>query len=268
VDYLVLGLRLVLGSVFIAAAAGKLLNAAIATESLETFGVPRKLARPGFWLLVGTEAVVAACLLIDATAREAAIVAAALVVLFSIAALTARAAGSAPTCACFGQAHARPVDARTAARNAALIAASVVCALLPRGSHMPALLAAAAGIAAAAATVATRLRARARRVRAGAAAPHAIRSSLVRTDKPTAVVFVSEDCEPCRDLAPVIEGWTDRLRDSISIVSLDVSSLTPDAGVTATPSAIVVAADGTVDSGMARGPLAVEALIRTRARGA
>jgi thiol-disulfide isomerase/thioredoxin/uncharacterized membrane protein YphA (DoxX/SURF4 family) len=266
VDYLVLSLRLGLALLFTVAAAGKLLNRPGTIGSLVSFGVPRRGAGWAAGLVPTIESAVAIGLLVDPVSRGAALAATLLLLVFSTAAGRARVAGLAPSCNCFGQAQAQAIDAGFFARNALLAAAALTCLLAPASVAPPPWslpVAIGAGVATAAAG---HLQRRRGRLRQGAAAPGWLAPSL-SVDRPTAIVFVAADCGPCSAVVPKLDRWKDALAESMSVVALDVAHLPTATGVSATPSAVFVAADGTVESGLARGPLGVEALIRARAAG-
>ena len=98
-------------------------------------------------------------------------------------------------------------------------------------------------------------------------------------------MFVSPACAPCATLLPELSRWQTTLTERVTIalvsngsaqanrpvmdehgladVLLQDNSEVIDAyRVRATPSAVVVGADGTIESAPAEGPLAIEPLIR------
>jgi thiol-disulfide isomerase/thioredoxin len=120
IDALVLGSRLLLAAVFVAAAVAKLWDREGARNAIAGFGSPERAAAPLAWLLPVAELAVAALLLPTGTALAGALGALALLLLFSVAIALNLARGRAPDCHCFGQLHSAPAGPGTLARNAAL----------------------------------------------------------------------------------------------------------------------------------------------------
>jgi thiol-disulfide isomerase/thioredoxin len=112
------------------------------------------------------------------------------------------------------------------------------------------------------------------------------RESLLERGRPLALVFVGPGCGPCRELLPQLGLWQTTLANELTLALLSGGDeeqnreLASEAGlerlllqkrwevmnaygVAATPTAIVVAADGTVASAPAAGSVMIEALIRT-----
>jgi thiol-disulfide isomerase/thioredoxin len=109
-------------AVFAVAGAAKLTNPAATRDAIAAFGAPPSLAVPGALVLPPSELLVAAALIPAATAHWAALVAVAMLVLFSAAMVRTLRAGSAPDCNCFGGLTQTEVGRGTLARNGLLIA--------------------------------------------------------------------------------------------------------------------------------------------------
>jgi uncharacterized membrane protein YphA (DoxX/SURF4 family)/peroxiredoxin len=129
----------------------------------------------------------------------------------------------------------------------------------------------------------------------GALAPHFLLPStaggavslqdLLADDRPCILTFVHPGCGPCALLLPELAHWHDAIAERLALtvvtptrateaaklarehaltaVLIDEQSTVSQAyGAMATPSAVLVASDGTVRSTLAAGPVAIEALIR------
>jgi uncharacterized membrane protein YphA (DoxX/SURF4 family)/peroxiredoxin len=108
---------------------------------------------------------------------------------------------------------------------------------------------------------------------------------LLTDDRPCVLTFVHPGCGPCALLLPELAHWHDAIAERLALavvtptraaeaeklarehaltdVLIDEQSTVSHAyGAMATPSAVLVASDGTVRSALAAGPVAIEALIR------
>jgi uncharacterized membrane protein YphA (DoxX/SURF4 family)/thiol-disulfide isomerase/thioredoxin len=106
--------------------------------------------------------------------------------------------------------------------------------------------------------------------------------------RPTVLVFVSTGCGPCLTMLPSLAHWQEALSSSVTLPAIfeggrtDVDRLSAEHelsialiqeqretfelyGLRATPSAVLVDADGTIAAAPAEGVPAIEALIRTAA---
>jgi uncharacterized membrane protein YphA (DoxX/SURF4 family)/peroxiredoxin len=134
----------------------------------------------------------------------------------------------------------------------------------------------------------------------GALAPHfALLSTAGRTvslqdllegERACLLTFVSPGCGPCKALMPELARWHDTVTERLALtlvvpgeaveaeqlarehalaeVLIDKQSIVMQAyGVMATPSAVLVASDGTVRSAPVAGPVAIESLIRLALQG-
>lgn len=121
-----LGIRLGLAAVFLAAAQGKLRDRPGFVATLTGFGLAPGAARAAAVLIPALEVGVAALLLPAGSAWWGALASLALLALFTAAAALNLARGRRPECACFGSTSSGPIGAATFVRNGALAA----CALL------------------------------------------------------------------------------------------------------------------------------------------
>jgi peroxiredoxin/uncharacterized membrane protein YphA (DoxX/SURF4 family) len=133
-DTAVLAARILLAAVFAVAGIAKLLDRDGSREALRGFAVPERLVRPVAAVLPIAELAIALALVPAATARWAALAAAALLGIFSFAIARSMAQGRAPDCHCFGQLHSEPVGAATLVRNNALTGVALF-AFVAGGSH-------------------------------------------------------------------------------------------------------------------------------------
>ncbi len=108
---------------------------------------------------------------------------------------------------------------------------------------------------------------------------------LLADDRACVLTFVHPGCGPCAALLPELARWHDTVNERVALtlvtdveaieaeqlarkhaptdVLIDEQSTVSRAyGVTATPSAVLVSADGTVRSTLVAGPIAIESLIR------
>jgi thiol-disulfide isomerase/thioredoxin len=117
-----LGARLLLAGVFALASITKLGDLRGSRTAVAGFGVPERFASPLGTLLPVAELAIAVALLPAASAREGALGAGLLLVLFMAAIARSMARGEAPDCHCFGQLHSEPAGRRALARNLVLAA--------------------------------------------------------------------------------------------------------------------------------------------------
>jgi len=271
--------QVLLSIVLAVAAAAKLADRDGTRHAARDLGLPAAWGPPIAWGLPAVELALAAALLAPApVSRVAALAAGALLVAF--AALLARGAarGRDIECRCFGRLSAGPAGWPAVARNALL---ATVAAFVAAGGRAPAAFAAVA-LAAVAAMVATRSRPA---VRAGAAAPAlALRDTTGREvaldalPGPRLLVFAGAGCGACHELLPTLARWEREHagRLSVAVVSdrpLDAADgpvrvlLDPDGaalaayGIAATPTAVLVGADGRVAAAPAEGAGAIAALV-------
>jgi peroxiredoxin len=129
-----------LAAVFALAAVGKLRDRAATTASLSEFGVPGTLAAPAATTLVATELLTAGLLAWPDTRALGAIVALALLAIFSAAMLRLLTRGQRPACACFGERSQKPIGWRSVARNCGLMALAGLTLAAPELAKLPPML--------------------------------------------------------------------------------------------------------------------------------
>ena len=118
-------LRFGLGVIFGVAGAAKLLDWRGAREAVTNFGVPNSLAKEVAFVLPLIEIGIASGLLFAKSARQSALAASVLLMIFVVAIGVNLLRGRAPECHCFGQLYSRPLGWPTLARNLVF----AVCAL-------------------------------------------------------------------------------------------------------------------------------------------
>lgn len=118
---ILLGLRLLLAAVFVAAAAGKLASRSRTVETLAEFGVAESIRRPIAIALPLAELAIAVTLLPAATAAWAALAAALLLAAFTAVVARTLLQGREVDCNCFGSLGPSRISRWTLARNAFLL---------------------------------------------------------------------------------------------------------------------------------------------------
>jgi thiol-disulfide isomerase/thioredoxin len=124
--------RAVLACVFAVAAAGKLLDIPGSQAAMEQFGLRGWVARLAGRGLPLLEGAVAVALLVDTSARAAAIAALALLAAFVVGIALMLARGKQAECHCFGAIHSAEIGPATLARNIALAALALLAAISHR----------------------------------------------------------------------------------------------------------------------------------------
>lgn len=313
----VLVLRLALAAVFVTAAAGKAMDLAGSRKALVDFGFTTRLAALGGPALPVLEVLIAAALVVTATARWGALAALVLLGGFIVGIASLLRAGRAPDCHCFGQIHSEPVGASTLIRNAVLATAALVVAIGAPGRSLGsfdseglALLLTGMATVALALAVAVlarenrELRKRPQRQRpsglpAGTRAPgfslpdvrggEVTLAEHLDAGRPVVVAFVSPGCGPCKAFLPDLARWQRTLSGTVAVLAVSDGemeanlALADETGlgsllvaqrarvsaqynVRATPSAVLVDADGTIATSAALGGPAIEALVRVAVR--
>jgi peroxiredoxin/uncharacterized membrane protein YphA (DoxX/SURF4 family) len=135
-----LAMRLVLAAIFGAAGVLKLRDRRATYQALVDFGLGQRLAPTSGVVLPALELVVAATLLVSASARPGAMVALILLGAFTLAIVLALHRGHAPDCNCFGHLSAAPVGPRTLVRNACFASLAVLVIWLGPGPDVTAAL--------------------------------------------------------------------------------------------------------------------------------
>jgi uncharacterized membrane protein YphA (DoxX/SURF4 family)/peroxiredoxin len=262
-DVVALIARLLLAIVFGVAAVAKALDMPGSRQSLAEFGVPERAIPTLAVLLPLAEFAIAVALVVQPTARWAALAAGCLLVLFIVAIGRAMSRGEAPDCHCFGKLASGLADRRVLIRDVLLAVPAVFVVAYGAGESVDQwgsgrsaaeLVAIAAGLCAAVLAVwAARLWQANRRMSedigrrrltdsffppglpVGAPAPDfswpgadgATNSlaAVLRRGRPVAVVFVSPDCGPCGGLMPDLARWQATLAERITILLLSGGSI-------------------------------------------
>lgn len=137
-EFIPLGLRLLLATVFAVAAVGKLRNPGGFPQTLVDFGVAASVAG-GLTVLVAVAELATAVFLVPAAwAPWGAALGLLLLVIFTAAVAVNLARGRTPDCQCFGQTSAAPIGAATLVRNVALAACAAGLLVGGAGPDLPA----------------------------------------------------------------------------------------------------------------------------------
>jgi len=250
------GARCVVAVVFLLAAAGKTRDQAGAREALIAFDVPPRLARGGAVLLPIVELLAAVALVPASTAVAGSALAVILLGIFTVAIGRQLAAGRAPECHCFGQLRFAPIGPSSLVRNVVLM---TLAAVVIAGGGGPSITAALSGldaaqvglvavsvVLAASGVLAWWLWGERRRLGAqldeaaqahvtpglgpGARAPEFVLAPLTTGPStlggllgmglPVALVFVSDQCEPCVGLMPSLRGWQQTLSERLTLATV------------------------------------------------
>jgi hypothetical protein len=287
-------LRLVLAAILVLASGAKLLDLRGAREAVRSFGAPTPLALPVAIGLAGVEAAIAGLLIPAATARLAALAAAALFASFAVVVAVARLRGRTPDCHCFGRLHSAPAGWPIVARNAALATIAAVIASR-RAAPIRAIEVVAVAVGALvlgqailSVTLLRRygralgrieeLEARSPRtaLEVGAYAPPftlpaddgptVTLEGLLTRRRPVLLVFSGSDCGSCRALLPKVVDWQERLADELTVMLVEDEPIVADwYSVEATPSAVLVGTDGKIAHALVAGGGAIEELVRSLA---
>jgi hypothetical protein len=261
----------VLATVFAVAAVAKLRDSRGSRRAALEFGVPVRLAPAVGIGLPLVELAIAAGLVAEPAAPIAALAAAALLVAFCLAIAANLARGRTPECNCFGRVHSAPAGWSTVARNVAFAA----IALWVAGGMNEPKAAVALGVGATALLVPALAVAwrRAHRRKAsepldkgltvGTEAPaFPLLAELLVRGRPVLLLFTDRDCGPCRNLVPEVGDWRRQLAGQLEITVLENADELADAyGAMATPSGVLVGADGRIAAEAAAGRAAIEALV-------
>jgi thiol-disulfide isomerase/thioredoxin/uncharacterized membrane protein YphA (DoxX/SURF4 family) len=129
---LLLIVRLALAVVLLVAGCAKLADRQGSRTAVLAFGVPEPLAGAVVALLPLLELTAGILLVISATARPGAVLAAVLLACFCVGITRSMIRGEAPDCHCFGQLHSSPAGPKTLARN--LVLAALAVAVIAGGS--------------------------------------------------------------------------------------------------------------------------------------
>jgi uncharacterized membrane protein YphA (DoxX/SURF4 family)/peroxiredoxin len=318
-------LRLILAAMFLVAAGGKLADLEASRDTVEAFGLPRRLAALGGTLLPIAEVLTALALLPTATARWGSLAAALLLATFTGGVAYALSQGRTPDCNCFGVVSSEQISNRTIGRNVVLIALAAVSAWRAPGSSLTSwttstsagdLVATLAVLGLALALVLyTQTRHQLSEMRfdlasaqqrqtkpglqPGDLAPEFELLTLADNRRqtfeelrerqlPTLLVFATQTCGPCTAMLPELVRWNETMHETVSFVLIEAGvdepeelaahiahhgelltlvdnqrSVTEAYEVTATPTAVLVGADGRIAAPQSMGAGNIEGLVRT-----
>ncbi|WP_406164557.1 MauE/DoxX family redox-associated membrane protein [Streptomyces sp. NBC_00996] len=266
-----LAAAIALAAVFGVAAVAKLTDRDGLRRTMVDFGVPTRAAVPLGRLLVMGEFVIALALVVRPSARDGALGALVLLIVFSGVIALNVSRGRAPACHCFGRLHAAPVGWSTVARNVLL---ATLAGFVAAGGHLPWLF---AGLAAIVSALWITLWAKqGGKVRPGMPAPDfslpdeagrtwTMRDLLVG-GRPLLLVFSDRACGACSSLLPQVARWQQDHDERVTIAVVSGGArpvplvgageaglrrllADPDRhvlaayGVTATPSAVLIDAE-------------------------
>jgi uncharacterized membrane protein YphA (DoxX/SURF4 family)/thiol-disulfide isomerase/thioredoxin len=254
VNTVVLIARLALAAIFTLAGLTKLADLPASVDTVEAFGLPRRLARPAGVALPFGELAVAIALLLSPSARWGAAAAVILLLTFSAGVAHALHEGRTPDCNCFGQVSSEQISWRTLARNGVFAAIAIFTVFEAPGSALTSwttdgsasnLVAALATLGAAVlAATAYGLSRRAISGRhtsgstqsrqvlpPGAPAPGFELPSLDGTrvsleqllahERPVVIIFASPTCSHCLQLLPRLSRWNGAIGDDLTLVVLE-----------------------------------------------
>lgn len=138
----VLVIRVLLAAIFAIAGVAKLMDLQGTRTAVAGFGVPERFSTLASIAIPGAELAAAVLIVPASTAVAGGWTAIALLVLFSLAAVTNLVRGRRPKCHCFGQLHSAPIGPGLLVRNAVLIGLAVVIVFNDGGPSLPAWLSA------------------------------------------------------------------------------------------------------------------------------
>lgn len=261
-DYVLLGVRILLAAVFVVAATGKLRDLGQFRRTLGDFGVPRQAVGLLGALVPAGELGSAVLLMPTTSAWWGAASSLLLLAVFTVAVAVNLSRGRAPDCRCFGQVSATPIGPSTVARNLVLASSATLVLLMGPGASLGAVFGRWAGaptserltwlgaLALVALLVflarpARRIRARtappaapewqrdgARGLPVGAPAPpfdlpllagdHASIETLTTDGAPVLLVFGGSNCAACAELWSDIERWQRDHRAALRIAVVGI----------------------------------------------
>jgi thiol-disulfide isomerase/thioredoxin len=254
VNAVVLIARLGLAAIFTLAGLTKLSDLRSSVDTVEAFGLPRRLARPAGVVLPFAELVVAIALLPSPSARWGAVAAVILLSTFSAGVAYALHEGRTPDCNCFGQVSSEQISWRTLVRNGLFAAVAVFTVFEAPGSALTSWTSdhSAANLVAGLVTLAAAILAAAayglsRRpfpdhpgspamsnrpaLPPGASAPDfellsldgALVSlpQLLARERPVVIVFASPTCGHCLQLLPRLSRWNGAIGDDLTLVVVE-----------------------------------------------
>ena len=296
-----LGVRLILGCIFVVSGTGKLWDIPGTRQALSDFGIPDALTHQAAKAFPVLELLVGVGLFFDASYRLSAIGACALSALFVLGISNLLRQERTPPCHCFGAVQSAPVGYDTLTRAIFLTALSSVCAFGSPSTLTPSFVAhfAASGlillVISGTSNVALWKKLHPQHkspkdLGLGQRLP-ALRlldgkwlSSTLSPQIHNLIVVTAPGCGPCKELKTHLDRWRATVRENLRILEIEAShkrpedELVPTDGkhyiaqeslgslTSGTPSALLVDDRGILLSPPAIGPDQVEALIRVTLR--
>jgi peroxiredoxin/uncharacterized membrane protein YphA (DoxX/SURF4 family) len=284
--------RVLLAAVFGMAALAKLADRHGTQQMIVDFGLPTRLAALLAWSLVACELGVAVALAVPASARGGGYAALVSLTAFSTVIALNIAQGRRPTCHCFGRLHATEVGWSTVARNALFMAVGGFVAAGGR-FMLPFIV---LGVVAGSTWLSLELRGHLR-MQPGASAPALspvnqrgetwTLDSLLAEGTPLLLVFSDPSCLACRQLLPKVAMWQDQHAGRLTVVLVSAGSsehllvterrhgirilidtdrrVATAYGIKATPSAVLVDAEGKIAATAAVGADDIAGLVELAA---
>lgn len=252
---------------FTLAGVSKLADQRASRRTLAELHVPSAIAGALALAIPLAELVVAATLGLSATTRWGAVGAAGLLAVFTVGIAYALLRGRRPDCRCFGAVHSSPLGWHLVLRNMALTGLAGLVLWDPQ-FELGVLGAVALAVFAAQSWLCYRLLHQNGRVlgrlaeleaspepalASGTPAPAFVLddgaggsvplASLLARGRPVLLVFVKSGCAPCEALLPSVAAWQ-RRSDALTVAVVGDDHLDVQYGIHATPSAVVIGADG------------------------
>lgn len=254
---------------FTLAGVSKLADQRASRRTLAELHVPSAIAGALALAIPLAELVVAATLGLSATTRWGAVGAAGLLAVFTVGIAYALLRGRRPDCRCFGAMHSSPLGWHLVLRNMALTGLAGLVLWDPQ-FELGVLGAVALAVFAAQSWLCYRLLRQNGRVlgrlaeleaspepvlASGTPAPAFVLddgaggsvplASLLARGRPVLLVFVKSGCAPCEALLPSVAAWQ-RRSDALTVAVVGDDRLDAHYGIRATPSAVVIGADGRI----------------------
>ena len=278
--------RVLLIGVFVVAGIAKLADRGGVRRAVAAFGVPDSIAAPVGWALVCTEFGAVALLLVPDTVLFGGWMALALLLAFSSATALNLARGRRPDCHCFGRLSAGPVGWSTVARNGFLATLAAFVVLHGQFGWVFAAL----GVVALGLWIGPLVRRRWQRLANPGAAGFSLPDEAGHTWTleallaPRRPVVRQPACGACDALLPTVARWQHDLVERVAVFLVSGGLQSPTIakaqeyglrqvliderqtafaayGVSATPSAVLIAGDGAHVAALARGAGEIERLI-------
>lgn len=288
-------LRLALSAIMLVSGLGKLRDQEGTRQAVGDFGVPARWVESAAKVLVATELLLAATILLDLSYFVAGYGLLMLFSLFCAGIANLLSQDKAPPCHCFGAVHSAPVSRWTLLRTVGFAVMAWTVCRTPQFSLTPgvkSLVLVAGAFSLSAFAIDKRVRTRIakglhnkpRRLGVGQRVP-AVRlldgrwlESVLSRHQRSLLVLTSDACGPCKKLEEPLNRWAEALRDCLPIIRIRSGETSGESAgpgtdvflraedfrrfLSPTPGAILVDHKGTVVSPPVAGEIEIEALIR------